>query len=374
MALIIVAPVFAQQDIPDSSHSRDVRALVIVYDISYPKKKPFTKKINCYKEITIIHGAKVLTTYYSNYGRNVINLSHDGKETLYDVYPNQKVMVRSLSYRKDKESSKIGSVQLETERTTSATDNIKQIMNINCNEIKVGIKILQAGFKPYVTDMYFYTYNKVKGYEQKYSAYNVEGLVLGSDCSMGFGCIQQERAVLITEQVVDSSIFDFPKDYTILSYEELHSGKKYKAIRKAINKEIGFGAGLVFSAVFNPYIDLLSKKEKTQGGLGYVVSMNSEFNGTDSLKYVLKDTIADSYYYQELYMKLQEKAVKSIKKVGKTVLAEVSIDQLIENGASSDAESLKYVQYLQYLMQGIRMQAESKGFLIPISVEETWGN
>lgn len=377
MALIIAFPVLAQLCTQDSTHSRDVKALVIVYDISYPKKKPFTKSINYNKIVTIIYGSKILSSNYSEFARNDINLSNDGYETFYSLFPNQKIMLKSFSYRKDKETSRLGSVQLETERTISATGNTKQIIKVNCDEIKIVVtstsKVALSAPQTDVNYVYYYTYSKLKGFDKKYSSYNVDGLVLGSDYSLGLGCIAQQRAVSITEQMVDSTIFDFPKDYTILTYEELYS-KKYKAIRKEINKEIGFGAGVIFSAIFNPYIDLVSKKEKTQNSSDYVASMNAEFSGVDSLKHMLKDTIADSYYYQGQYMNLQDKTVKSINKLSKQINPEVGIGSLIEQTTGSDAETLKYIQYLQYLMQGVRMQAESKGFLIPLSVEEAWGN
>ena len=379
-ALIIIilftgSTVFAQQNVQDTSHSRDVRALVIVSDISYPKKKPFMKSITFNKSIIIIHGAKVLSTIYSDYVGNSVSLSNDGNETNYVLFPNQKVMMKSPSYRKEIETSKIGVCQLETKRSISATNSIKQIMNINCNEYKVTIistdRVPLSAPTTNVFNMFFYTYEKLKGYNKKYSNYNVDGLVLGSDYSMGLGCDVQERAVSISEQMVDSSIFDTPKDYLVLTYEELYDGKKYREIRKAINKEIGFGAGSVFKVIFSSALNIQSKASKTSSNASYVASNGIEFSGIDSLNYLLKDTIADSYYYQQKYEKVQAKAIKSINKLKTT---EASINQGNENSTNSDAETLKYIQYLQYLMKSIREQAESKGFLIPLSVEEAWSN
>lgn len=373
ITLIISTSVFAQQNLQDNAHTREVRALVIIYNVTYPKKEPVMKSINFNKEVVIIHGSKILSTYYSQYGRNTISLSVDGNETSYSLFPNQKVMMRSYSYRKNNETSKIGSVELDMNRNVFATNNTKQIMNINCDEYKVTVvtttKVPLSVPTKNETNIYFYTYNKLNGYEQKYSAYNIDGLVLGADYSIGLGCIQQERSISITEQMVDSSIFDLPQDYKILTYEELYSGKEYKAIRKEINKEIGFGVCSIFKVIFNPLLDILSNPSKTSNNTNYLVKNNMEFDGIDSLKFMIKDTIANSYYYQQQYERLQNKAIRNIDNLSKI---DKSGNENTEN--SQYFKTLNYIQYLQYLMRNIREQAETKGFLIPLSVEESWSN
>lgn len=209
--------------------SNSVKALVITYDVTYPNGVKPAEKYNCYnKRIMIIHGLKIVDTYLSDC-RDLTFVSNDCNESYFELYPNQYMMIKH--WRND--------LAQGCRRTIESTNVTKHILDIECKEYLIRVRDANT-----ITDRYAYTC-EFEPYNSNYSLIpELKGLVLGFDQNYGNGIIQRFTAKSVTEQFVDSTIFNIPKNYVVLTQDE-YFNKWYtdKTFRKSIRKEFKLDSG-----------------------------------------------------------------------------------------------------------------------------------
>lgn len=253
--LCLTTITLAQSINQDSTHSRDVKALVIIYDITYPNNKPLIKSACNNKAITMIYGAKVNMAIYTESGNIQYTLSNDFNENWFQLFPRQQFMIKAN--RSEKPSLPDN---MKMNQTISNTNQTKHIMDYDCSEFKI-VSETQVGNSNFSFTNYFYTYNNLKNYETNYTNIKgVTGLLLGSDIDSSNGVMQIWRARSITEQNVDSTLFDIPKDYTIYSNAE-YTQKLLtdKSFQKEMNKEFGINDKVFKVSKWKTFFDILLK-------------------------------------------------------------------------------------------------------------------
>jgi len=245
----------AQSINQESSHSRAVKALVIIYDITYPNNNPLIKSAWSNKAITMIYGSKVNTAIYTESGNIQYTLSNDYNENCFQLFPRQQFMIKGN--RSEKPSLPDN---MKMNQTISNTNQTKHIMDYDCSESKIVLET-QVGNSNLSLTHYFYTYNNLKNYETNYT--NIKGatgLLFGCDMDLSNGVMQIWRARSITEQNVDSTLFDIPKDYTIYSNAE-YTQKLLtdKPFQKEMNKEFGINDKVFKVSKWKTFFDILLK-------------------------------------------------------------------------------------------------------------------
>jgi len=245
----------AQPISQDSTHLRDVKALVVIYDITYPNNKPSLKSVYFNKAITMIYGAKVNTTIYTESGDIQYMLSNDYNENCFQLFPKQQFMIKT---NRSEKPSLPANVQMN--QTISNTNQTRHIMDYDCSEFKITSETQVGNLNLSFTN-YFYTYDSLKNYRTNYTSIKgVTGLLLGCDMDLSNGVVQLWRARSITEQNIDSSLFQIPTDYTTYSMAEYTQKLATdKSFQKEMNKEFGLNDKVLKVSKWKTFFDVLLK-------------------------------------------------------------------------------------------------------------------
>ena len=208
--LLSTTVVLGQSKVNDSAHSRDVKALVIVYDVSYPKNKPTIESVNINKVITIIYNSKIITTTYTETGDITTAMSTDANENCFGLLEDQNLMIKSS--RNDNLNLK----GVKFSKTITFTNALKNILGYECKENEIRIEV-QVGNFTTKTCTNIYTYDKFKDYGLNYTNIKgANGLMLGSYTDLTGGVIQVTTAKSISEQFVDSTTFNIPINFSLI--------------------------------------------------------------------------------------------------------------------------------------------------------------
>jgi hypothetical protein len=220
------------KDANNIANSVDVKALVIVYDVSYPQNKPTIEAVNINKIITMIYNTKIITTVYTESGDISTVMSTDANENCFGLLEDQKLMIKSC--RNDNLNVKGAKIS----KTITFTNTIKNILGYECKENELCNEV-QVGNFTTKSCTYVYTYDKFKDYGLNYT--NIKGttgLMLGAYTDLTGGVIQITTAKSIFEQFVDSTNFNFPINFSVLTMDEYtHKLVTDANFRKKINEK-----------------------------------------------------------------------------------------------------------------------------------------
>ena len=212
-----------------SVKAQKVKTLKIVYDITYPTTKPFFKA-NCYNSaIKLYQGSKSLSKTTTEYDDISTSISPDCGETVFNSQSNLPIIIKinKDDHKKVQEELNIKSP------TISVSSETKEILGYACKEI-----IYKTGYneKSYTSYFYVCEYNNPNyciNSSTCSGVVGINGLMLGCVIDMSHGSIQVWTAKSITEENIDSSYFDIPSNYTIMTLaEEIHRISTDKAFRK----------------------------------------------------------------------------------------------------------------------------------------------
>jgi len=310
--LCFTITILAQPINQDSTHFRDVKALVIIYDITYHNNKPLSKSGTSYnKAITMISGSKVNTAFYTESGDIHYTLSNDYNENCFQLFPKQQFMIKTN--RSEKPSLP---ANMKMNQTISNTNQTKHIMDYDCSEFTIVSETQIGNFNSTITT-YLYTYDSFKNYKTNYtSVKGVTGLLFGFDVDSSNGQIWRARS--ITEQNVDSTLFDIPKGYTVYSNAEYTQKLSTdKSFQKEMNKEFGINDKVFTVSKWKTFFDILLKVTPDILRLTTDVINNNSGNKTASSSNIStnsesskKDNSINSYLDNEAN-KIVEQANKS---------------------------------------------------------------
>lgn len=235
IGLLVTNLIFGQSSVKDSLHSRDVKALVLIYDITYPNKTVEVKN-NLNIMVTTIYKRKVCSMTYTESGNMHITISQDNNDHSYVLYPSQQMMVmfdRNVDFQSIIFGDKFHQTVIETNET-------KHILDYDCKVTKF-VNEIQVGDTKSITTLSSFTYDKLEKYMANYTGLkDLKGLLLGSYIESSVSSINTlTLAKSLTEQYVDSSMFELP-DYKILTASDYN--KKLQSDPKFLqemNKEYG---------------------------------------------------------------------------------------------------------------------------------------
>lgn len=293
--------VVAQTDSINNTHARDVKAWVIVSDITYPNGNPLN--MNYIKQLTIVSGAKTYAAAITKKGNIMATVSKDGGKTFYALFPNAKTAQRASIY---------GEPGIDLHRTTLLTGNTRKIIGYSCNEIKEDVRATYNGINTdnvtlvYLSDLngkYTMPYGENK---------DLKGLALGTyvDISRSWTIANS-----IEEQQVDSAIFEIPSDYAVVTALEFTNKLEHdRKFSKQINKDLGIStAGIlldIFKEAIPDILEKISKKDISNIIINHPTTFSQKqssdgnnYLGTQADKQVRQIKQHDQKQY-EMYMKL----------------------------------------------------------------------
>jgi hypothetical protein len=296
--------VVAQTDSVNNIHSRDVKAWVVVYDITYPNGNPFN--LNYVKQLTIVSGSKTYTASITKKGTIMAIVSNDGGKTNYSLFPSAKIAQRSSIY---------GEPGINSHMTTLSTGNTRKILGYSCNEIKEDVSSTCNG-----TNANSVTFEYLSDLDGKCNLpyvnnKDLKGLALGvySDVTKSWTIANS-----IEEQFVDSAIFEVPSDYDVLTILEFSNKLEHdRKFSKQINKDMGISTAGILLDIFKEAIPDILEKIGNKDISNITIKQSAAFSpkkGRDGNEYLQSQ--ADKKVRQikqhdqkqyEMYMKLYRK-------------------------------------------------------------------
>jgi hypothetical protein len=232
LSLVLRINAQSTESITVQTKSEKVKTLVVTYEITYKKKPEHNDYL---KALLLINGSKIIDIYYRADGFIEMDLSNNSNETIYSVFSNLKVLISRE--RVNNINSGIARVIIRR------TNNQKQILGLNCDEYKMLSLFINDNTLRGVD--YLYTYRKLKGYESNFSEWRgVLGIPLYWE-TRNWGSFYKPQfweAKSISEQYVDSALFNIPTDYSIMRADEFNMSLSLdKDYSKEVNKEKVFG-------------------------------------------------------------------------------------------------------------------------------------
>jgi hypothetical protein len=211
----------------DTIKAQKVKALKIVYDITYPTTKPLFKA-SCYTSaVVLIHGSNFLSKSITEDDEVTSSLSNDCCETVFTSMTNLPIILKTTKEDAVKQSEKYNMLPPKT----TVTSSTKQILGLACKKI-----MTQRTFNGKTYTSYDYVYQDYKNPNyclQSIIVPGIEGVMLGCENDMTQGSIQVWTAKSVSEEFVDSSYFVLPTNYSVMTMDEyIQKLTANKAFRK----------------------------------------------------------------------------------------------------------------------------------------------
>jgi hypothetical protein len=197
--------------------AQNVKALKIVYNITYPTTKPLIKSSTYKNAVILVQGNKFLLKTISEFDDVATIVSNDCGSTVYTSLTDLPIILKTTREDTEKHLKKYNMQQ----PTIIVTSETKQILGFTCKKIMTQTKYDGKTFTSY---SYIYE-DKNPSYCINSNTSNLTfgingGLMLGCENDMTQGSIQVWTAISISEELVDSSFFNIPSNYTIMTLDE----------------------------------------------------------------------------------------------------------------------------------------------------------
>lgn len=369
VGLFVTNLIFCRSSVRDSIHSRDVKALVIIYEITYPNKTVDVKN-NFNKIVTTIYKRKVCSMIYTESGNMHVTISQDNNDHSYVLYPNLQMMLMS-DRNMDVQSMMFGD---KSHQTIIETNETKHILDYDCKVTK-SVNEVQIGDTKSTTTLSSYTYDKLEKYRENYTgSKDLNGLLLGYYLESNISSLNTlTLAKFLTEQYVDSSIFDLP-NYKILTmpeyYQKLKSDPEFSQVMgKEYGQEDQTEKVSKWKSFFDFLIDItpdiinvandIAQISKNNSTVASSPQVNNSNCGSFQKRYELQKGFA-----RNAYNSLNKKRTND-KKYGKS-----GGHYALTPKPELNVATLQSLRATQKVMKGIRELAEKNGCYIPKAPEE----
>lgn len=361
--------IFCQSSEKDSLHSRDVKALVIIYDVTYPNKTVGVKN-NFNKIVTTIYKKKVCSMTYTESGNMHITVSQDNNDHSYVLYPSQQMMVM-FDRNVDALAIEFGN---KFHQTIIYADETKHILDYDCKVTKF-INEVQIGDTKSTTTLSSYTYDKLEKYKSNYTGTkDLNGLLLGSYVESSMSSLNTlTLAKSLTEQYVDSSIFELPNYKVFTASEYSQKLKNDPEFLTVMNKEYGLVDQTEKVSKWKSFFDFLIDITPDIINVANDISRNSKNNSTEaSTPEVSNSNCALFQHRYELQRGFARNAYNSLnkRKTNDKIYGKLGDHYASTPKPELNVATLQSLRSTQRVMKGIRELAEKNGCTIPKAPEE----
>lgn len=212
----------------EDKKSGKIRALSIIYDVTYPSQKPKIKSACYNKAILLIHGSTSLIKLFTEYDDVNTYLTFDCNKTAFaslSSLPNVLIKSDNNLAKKTFENAKIPLPKI------NVTSETKEILGYNCKKI---LTVQQIGSDTTKSISYIFEgSNNLYCFNDFSFDGGITGIMLGKEVDFSEGAIQVWTANSIKEEIIDSSIFNIPSNYEVMTNEEFTQRlMKDKSIQK----------------------------------------------------------------------------------------------------------------------------------------------